>query len=462
MWLWIMPSKSEALSAIDGLLEIALKKASGATFPIIAVLIVFTILAACKDNKVVNPGTNSTPNILLIIADDMGLDATPGYNVGTEKPSMPVLQDLSANGIVFDNVWSNPLCSPTRATILTGKYGIRTGVVSASPPNNAISLSETSLQSYLAQNTSYKSAVIVKWHLSNNANGGADNPNLMGVEYYAGLLSGGHDDYSDWSFTQNGQTSTVQEYSTTFFTNLAIDWIDQQQSPWFLWLAYTAPHTPFHLPPVALHSVDNLSGDTADIDANPRSYYFAMLEALDTEMGRLLNSIDIENTIIIFIGDNGSPARVVQQPYTRTRAKGTVYQGGIHVPMVISGSGVTRSGQREAALINSADLFATIADLAGTGLESIHDSKSFKNLLNSGQSEEREFIYSEVQENVTAWAIRNEKYKLIDFQNGIQEFYDLAADPYEQNDLIISGLSSEDLQAKTELESLADGVRNED
>lgn len=444
------------------ILIISFKKSLGTSLTIIAVLTVFTIFEACIDNTVINSGINSTPNILLVIADDIGLDATPGYNVGAEKPEMPILQDLAANGLIFDNVWANPLCSPTRATILTGRYGVRTDVVSASPPNNAISLSETSLQSYLGQNTSYRCAVIGKWHLSNNANGGADNPNLMGVEYYAGLLSGQHDDYFEWSFTQNAQTSTVQEYSTTFFTNLAIDWIDQQQGPWFLWLAYTAPHTPFHLPPAELHSSDNLSGTPADIDTNPRPYYFAMLEALDTEMGRLFESIDEENTIVIFIGDNGSPARVAQQPYTRRRTKGTVYQGGIHVPMVISGTGITRLGQREEALINSTDLFATIAELSGTGLESIHDSKSFDNLLNGEQKEEREFIYSEVQENVTAWTIRNEKYKLIEYENGIQEFFDLDADPYEQNNLIISGLNSEDLQAKTELEDLADGVRNED
>jgi arylsulfatase A-like enzyme len=128
--------------------------------------------------------------------------------------------------------------------------------------------------------------------------------------------------------------------------------------------------------------------------------------------------------------------------------------------MVISGTDVTRLGQREDALINSTDLFATIADLAGTGLESIHDSRSFKNLLNGGQMEERKFVYSEVEQNTTAWTIRNQEHKLIDFQNGTQEFYDLDTDPYEQNDLILSGPTSEDLQAKTELENLADGIRN--
>lgn len=444
-------------------LEKLISKEQSSFLRIICMAIGFIAFESCKGGQVVEmemPGGNSTPNILLVIADDMGLDATPGYDVGTEKPIMPVLQDLSANGLTFDNVWANPLCSPTRATILTGKYGVRSGVLSATPPDNAISLSETSLQSYLSQNSSYQCAVIGKWHLSSNNNGGDDNPNLMGVEHYAGLLSGQHEDYSDWSFTENGQTSTVQEYSTTFFTDLAIDWIEQQQAPWFLWLAYTAPHTPFHLPPNELHSSDNLSADSTDIQNNPRPYYFAMLEALDTEMGRLLATIDRQNTLIIFIGDNGSPSRVAQAPYSRTRAKGTIYQGGIHVPMIVSGSGVSRPGQREDALINSTDLFATIADVAGTGLGSIYDSKSFKNLLDDRQMEEREFIYSEIGGTTPAWTIRNLKYKLVDFQNGTQEFYDLETDPFEENDLISSGLSSEAAQAKTELENFSNEVRN--
>ena len=188
----------------------------------------------------------------------------------------------------------------------------------------------------------------------------------MGVTHYAGLLGGMQDDYFNWTLTENGATSTVTEYSTTFFTDSAINWIGQQKSPWFLWLAYTAPHTPFHLPPNAIHS-SVLSGTDADINANPRDYYFAALEALDTEIGRLLGTVDRTNAVIIFIGDDGTPRRVVQAPYTLARSKGTLYQGGIHVPMIVSGAGVTRAGQREGALINTTDLFATVADLAGTG-----------------------------------------------------------------------------------------------
>ncbi len=414
---------------------------------------------APTSNPTTKAGAKSKPNILLIIADDMGLDATPGYSEGTQKPKMPVLQSLSTSGITFDNLWVNPLCAPTRATILTGKYGINSGVTGVQSGNNGISTSETSLQSYLTNNSTYNSAIIGKWHLSNNSNGGSDNPAQMGVEHYEGLLSGAHEDYSNWALTKNGITSTVQQYSTSYFTDKAIDWVSEQQDPWFLWLAYTAPHTPFHLPPTDLHSSDDLPNTKDDINANPLDYYLAALEALDTEMGRLLKTIDMDNTIVIFIGDNGTPKRVIQSPFTKNQAKGSVYEGGIHVPMIISGAGVTKSGAREAALINSTDLFTTITDIAGTGLVKHHDSQSFKDMLTGTQQDTREFIYTEISDSTNAWAIRDSQYKLITLDEGFQEFYDLNSDPYEKNDLTSGTLSSIQTQAKNKLEGLASTVR---
>lgn len=409
--------------------------------------------------------TESPPNILLIIADDMGLDASPVHNEGFQKPHMPELESLSRNGITFDNFWVNPVCSPTRATILTGKYGVNSGVLGVSPGNNGVSTTEVSLQSYLSENSNYTSAVIGKWHLSNNFNGGVDNPELMGVQHYAGMISGAHSDYSDWTLTENGQMSNVQQYSTSYFTDKSIEWIEQQESssdaPWFLWLAYTAPHTPFHLPPAELLSDNTLSGDEADVAADPLSYYLAMLEALDSEMGRLLDTVDMDNTMVIFMGDNGTPNQVVQSPYSRAHAKGSVYQGGINTPMVISGKGVGRSDQRESALINSTDLYATITDTAETGLRTIHNSVSFKNLLNGQDYTAREFIYAEVESNNLAWAIRNEQYKLIEFQGGTQELYDLIQDPYEGSELISSGLTSEQSLAKESLENYVSQIRGD-
>ena len=343
----------------------------------------FLIIIGCKKDSKVTPIdcgeiTANKPNILLIIADDMGLDACPGYNVGSSKPTMPNLQQLINSGVRYNNFWSYPVCTPTRSSILTGKYGFRTNVLKV---DDVLSTTETPLQSYLDNNTgnAYAHAVIGKWHLSRTAS----HPTDMGVGYYAGLLTGGASSYTNWRLTENGITSISTEYITSKITDLAIDWKTSQTKPWFLWLAYTAPHTPFHLPPDSLHSQGILPTDSSSIAANPLPYYLAMMEAMDHEIGRLFNSMsqaERDNTVIIFIGDNGSPGEVVQQ-YPSVRAKGSVFQGGVNVPMIVSGYGVNRAGQTDDALLNTTDLFATITDIAGTGTTDIHDSKSFKTFL---------------------------------------------------------------------------------
>jgi arylsulfatase A-like enzyme len=398
-------------------------------------LILFLFLVSCENFLNDGSRTNSKPNILLIIADDMGLDATPGYNIGTIKPTMPNIENLINNGIRFNNVWAYPTCTPTRSSIITGKYGFRVNVTKL---GDELSTSEISLQKYLNNNSSYTTAVIGKWHLSNNIN----HPINMGVNYYAGLLNGGVQSYNNWKLSENGQTTTSKEYITTKFSDLAISWLENRVEPWFLWLAYTAPHTPFHLPPNNLHTKTNLPSDQASIDANPFPYYMAMIEAMDTEIGRVLSSLSkdvLNNTIIIFIGDNGSLNQVAQQ-YNSKRAKGTVYQGGINIPMIISGLGVSRINQTENALINTTDLFATILDIAGINNNDINDSKSFKGLLSDKNSFNRDYVYSEIGKRTggSDYTIRNATHKYIKFDHGNEALYNLSKNPFENPNLLSS------------------------
>ncbi|OEK08431.1 sulfatase [Flavivirga aquatica] len=401
-------------------------------------------------------GLNSKPNILLVIADDMGLDACPSYNIGTIKPNMPHLQNLINNGLQFNNVWSNPTCTPTRAGIITGKYGFRTGVTKV---DDELSTSEISLQKFLDLNTSslYTHAVIGKWHLSKDNS----HPNNMGIDYYAGTLGGGVRSYTNWTLNINGNTSSSSEYITTKLTDLAINWVDDQTQPWFLWVAYNAPHTPFHLPPNNLHSQGTLASDQASIDANPLPYYMAALEAMDTEMGRLINSLSQEekdNTVIIFVGDNGTPNQVVQE-YNMRRAKGSIYQGGVNVPMIVSGKDVSRVNEIENALINTTDLYATIADIAGTGTTEINDSKSFKSLFTDANGNKRNYIYTENED----YTIRNNTHKYIYFENGSEALYNLSESPLETLNLLNANqlpLSTANSTIKDELISEVQKIRN--
>ncbi|TMM53710.1 sulfatase [Maribacter algarum] len=406
--------------------------------------------------------TNENPNILLIIADDMGLDASPGYALGSIKPNMPNLQNMISSGLIFNNVWSYPTCTPTRASIITGKYGFRTNVMKV---DDELSTTETSIQKYLDENTNeaYSHAVIGKWHLSRDVNHATN----MGVGKYAGFLSGGVQDYSNWTLVEDGNSTNSTEYTTTKFTDLAIDWVDDQTKPWFLWLAYNAPHTPFHVPPSDLHSQGSLPTDDASISNNPTPYYMAALEAVDTEMGRLLASLSVEereNTIIIFVGDNGTPGQVVQE-YNSQRAKGKVYQGGVNAPMIISGADVTRQNETEDALINTTDLFATIADLAGSGTTEIHDSRSFKGLLSTTNTSFREFVYTEVGNDLgtSDYTIRNATHKYIKFADGSEALYNLIENPLEQPNLLNTNqlpLSEENSAELDKLIEASEAIRN--
>tara|TARA_Y100000385_G_scaffold256160_1_gene282361 strand:+ start:4765 stop:6105 length:1341 start_codon:yes stop_codon:yes gene_type:complete len=411
-------------------------------------------LGGSNTNNSSSPVLNTShPNILLIISDDMGLDATPGYSIGSSKPNMPHLQALMNSGVRFNNVWSNPVCTPTRATLLTGRYGFRTNVLSV---GDVLSPAETSIfDEFNDKAPDYSHAVIGKWHLSSNPT----HPNSMGVDYFAGLLGGGVQSYNSWNLTENGQTTNTTEYSTTKFTDLAIEWVATQSEPWFLWLAYNAPHTPFHLPPANLHSQGNLPSDEASIEATPLPYYLAMIEAMDSEIGRLLDSMTNEerdNTLIIFIGDNGTPNQVVQD-YNSNRAKGSIYQGGVAVPMVVSGKNVTRMNATEETLINTTDLYATLADIAGISLSETGDSKSFVEVLTNSNSNGREFIYTEKYNSQTGGAdytIRNATHKYLYFNNGNEALYNLSANPLEFPNLLNANqlpLSEANAQAKATL-----------
>ena len=363
------------------------------------------------------------PNILFIISDDQGLDASAQYDFSADLPQTPTLNMLAQQGITFENMWVTPACSTTRSTIITGKYGVNNGVESL--PGN-LSAEHEILQQYLKGNVAtdnYQSAVFGKWHI-----GGTNetHPNDVGVDYYAGNI-GNLSNYYDWSLTINGVVENSTVYHSTKITDLALSWISEQTTPWFTWVAYSAPHSPFHLPPQSLHN-RSLSGTSSDITNNKRDYYLAAIEAMDAEIGRLLASLDEEtrnNTIVIFIGDNGTPSSVIDtSAYSKIHAKGSLYQGGIATPFIVSGQGVTRLNERESALITATDLYATIAEIAGVSATKVHDSQSFKSLFTDGTHGGREYSYTAYKsDEVTGWATRSKDYKLIQFEDGSQELY---------------------------------------
>ena len=415
------------------------------------------LICSCFKEGNENTATTERPNILLIIADDLGKDAIKGYSEGSIKPNTPNIDAIRNEGITFNNLWVNPTCTPTRASIITGKYGYRTGVKWAS---DQLPSSEVTLQEYISDetNNSYASAIIGKWHLSGNNT--SVSPESFGIDYYAGLFRGAVNDYYQWQLTEDGVGTLQTDYITESFTDLSVEWVSQQDKPWFLWLAYNAPHTPFHVPPANMHQQGDLPEYVDGLDPIP--YYMAAIEAMDFQIGRLLDSMEEEereNTVIIFIGDNGTPVEAAQLPYSSNTVKGTLFQGGINVPMFVSGVDVTRVGVDD-NLITSTDLFATISQIAGVSKSEINDSRSFESLL-SQSSTLREFQYTEMDSgNLDDWAIRNSTYKLIISASGTEQLYNLFIDPYELNDLMTNTLSSAASDSRQELLEELLNIRN--
>lgn len=396
--------------------------------------------------------TSSSPNIILIIADDMGWDVFgnyPGFN--GIKANTPTIDSLAMEGISFLNFWSNPTCAPTRATMLTGKYAFRTGVGGVQIPQQAtLQSNETIIQKYISDQTSneYASAVIGKWHVNGNSELTA--PENFGVDYYAGAFLGAIPDYYDWTQTSAGIQENITIYATTHLVNESINWIEEQSKPFFLWLAFNAPHTPFHLPPSQLISDQSLEDTQTAIDANPSPYYLASIEAMDREIARLIASLSPEqqeNTVFIFLGDNGTPRQVSQSPYVRSKVKGTLFQGGINSPLIICGKNISRKNVQETALVHTTDMFATIADVAGVETNNYQDGISLQPLLTDANATKRTFIYTEQFGNINTtndgYAIRNETYKFIELEDGTEYLFELNNDPLEQDNLLSGSLSEE-------------------
>lgn len=416
--------------------------------------------------------TSAQRNVVLIIADDLGSNWCGFQENKVDTVNMPNVRKLLSRGVRFSNAWANPVCSPTRSGILTGRYSFRTGVGNVVTNTMQLDTAEITIPKLLKNAnapTKYAVANVGKWHLQAPMPANYNNPSKMGWDYYAGVFTGQPvSTYTNWAKVTNGVASNSTNYLTTETTNDAINWLNQQNNkPFFLWLAFNSPHLPYHLPPDSLILNKTLSGTAADIQTNPKSYFKVMAEAMDNQIGKIVEWLEVnnkmDNTDIIFIGDNGNAGRTVQGTLT-TKAKSTVYQEGIHVPFIISGPSVINQGRVSNALVNVQDLFATIVELAGytnwqTQIPTTKpvDSKSLVPILKNTATEARPWAYSEVFDVSTtsetnSRAIRNATYKLMYFDSSkVQEFYNLATDANERANLLTRPLTATELTNYTYL-----------
>lgn len=425
--------------------------------------ILLASLAAAPAPNVLAVQDPPSPNILVVVLDDVGVDMVGCYGEGPDPAPTPVLDSLAAEGLLFRNAWANPVCSPSRAELLTGRYGYRTGLgVIVNPSGWGLHLDEITLPEQLqASPSDYRSGAFGKWHLSNSAvGGGLLGPNLQGFQHFAGTVGNLNypQNFGNYNLLENGVISQVEDYATTRTVDDALDWIhgpEQVDQPWFCYVAFHAPHSPYHAPPTELHT---LQAEIAGLDPRivPRPFYKAMLEAADTELGRLIDGLGeyAKDTWILVVADNGTPAECSMAPFIPEHAKLTPFEGGLNVPLVVSGPGIAFPGREVDALVCITDVFATVSEWAGVVPTEAHnpdylvDSVSLVPYLRQIVApSRRDVVYADfftpndpsgTGTLLTRRMIRDERYKLI--QRVVPPapplLFDLLADPFETDNLL--------------------------
>jgi arylsulfatase A-like enzyme len=410
-------------------------------------------------------------NVLMIVGDDIGVDKIACYGAHPNPPPTPNIDALAERGILFRNAYADPWCSPTRATIMTGRFGFRVGLgapIRPDFPEFALQFSEVTLPELLhaGAHGSIATSAIGKWHLGSLSYGGDLNPNLQGWDDFRGTvgnLVNVPTGYYHYQKTVNGTTTLSTIYATIEQTDDALARMAAMPEPWLCYLAFNAAHRPIHAPPSNLHTYQ-LSGVPLD---TPIPHFNATVQAMDTEIGRLFASIDpqlLARTTVIFIGDNGTEPLGVEAPADNERSKGTVYEGGVHVPLIIAGKHVEQPGSECNAFVNSVDLFPTVADLLGVDVASTMpdsrpiDGVSVMPLLgDSSKPSLRPWVYADAFTNGfgpydrIARMIRDDRWKLIEVTAKPDQFYDMLGAEVEGADLLLGELTPQQQSAYSSL-----------
>lgn len=405
--------------------------------------------------------------MLLIVADDLGCDMIASFSQRPDAPPTPALDALAANGVSFVNAYTDPICSPTRAAILTGRYGFRTGFGSAilpQGPGHSLAQSELTIPEMLQQVSpwSVTSAAIGKWHLAAPPANVALHPNTQGFDWFEGMTGNLFLGQTYFAHTKvrNGTILPSTTYVTTEQVTDALHRSRVMPEPWFMYVAFNAGHAPWHVPPSNLHGYA-LSGNPT---ATPEDHYRASVQAMDTELGRLLTGMEpdvLARTTVIFIGDNGSPNEVVTAPSVSGQNKGTLYEGGVVVPLIISGPRVRHPGSRCYALVNSVDLFPTVFDVLESPLpvstataRRIDGISLLPYLQQPWRAPLREWVYaSRFSPNgfgpytSSGRMMRSSRWKLIERDAQLDLFYDMAVPQPETNNLLGGALTLEQSKA---------------
>lgn len=418
------------------------------------------------------PAVDGVGNVLVVLLDDVGTDALALYAEHPDAPTMPTLEALAAEGVLFRNVWAAPSCSPARALLLTGRHGRRTGIGrSVLPTEDRVGLpvGGPTLPAVAAL-AGAASAVVGKWHLSSLPTQGTAHARDFGFDRSLVTLGNLHDEhtvvgmegsYRDWEWIRDGRVERGQGFLTDATVDEALALLPGLPEPWVLYLPLNAPHGPYDLPP----GVTSL--DAPSLAAR----FHAQLTYADGAIGRLLDGLGPARarTTVIVAGDNGTPVEVTTAPFDPEHAKLTMGEGGLGVPLIVSGPVVGRPGTESRALVGLIDLLPTIAELLGVadaarGLGEV-DGCSLAPLLRDPEAAGcREIAYAEYfepngvdVERRTDWqAARDHRWKLVRGVAGGPFLYDLEG-RHVEGEPVAPESSPDAWQAWTRLSAFLDG-----
>ncbi len=390
------------------------------------------------------------PNIVYIVADDLGWKDVGFHGSDIRTPN---IDNLAATGARLEQFYAQPMCTPTRAALMTGRYPFRYGLqtlVIGSPMKYGLATDEWLLPQALKE-AGYRTVMVGKWHL-----GHADRkywPRQRGFDYHYGAVLGEIDYYThsaqnvrDWF--RNNKPVTEEGYVTKLFGKDAVARINEHdpKTPLFLYLAFTAPHAPYQVPQEYLDRYKNIEDPT-------RRAYAGMITAMDDEIGKVLDALDkrnmIENTLIVFMSDNGgnrlamlsgevdvSKLKLPADNGPYRGGKGMLYEGGTRVAALANWPGHIKPGEVK-GVIHIVDMFPTLAGLAGAPADKgkpLDGMDVWQTISRGAPSPRTEVVY-----NVEPFrgGVREGDWKLIwrtPLPSAV-ELYNVVEDPSEKMDL---------------------------
>lgn len=395
-------------------------------------LLLLIFISACQqEGRIKDP--DAKPNVVIIVTDDQGWGDL-SYN-GNTNISTPNIDRISQEGAILNHFYVSPVCSPTRAELLTGRYHLRSGVHGTSQGSERMSLDETTIAE-IFQQAGYKTGAFGKWH---NGMQYPYHPNARGFNEYYGFCSGHWGNYFDPMLERNGQIVDGKGFIIDDLTDKAMDFIEANQSePFFVYIPYNTPHSPMQVPDRWWDEFENKDLELKNRDPEREEPDFtraalALCKNIDWNVGRVSQKLEelglAENTILIYFSDNG-PNSWRWNGGMKGR-KGSTDEGGVRSPCVVQWPARIKAAQKIDEITAAIDWLPTLTDMAGIQIPANLnlDGESIKPLLVDEEANWPDrLIFSHWNDRVS---VRSQRYRL-DHEG---QLFDLTEDPGQQMNL---------------------------